>query len=337
MPARSLEDQDEPLPFDDLTSPPGHGPGLIRRGSVSTTCGRERRRRPTRPRPGDSSALPHLRRRAGVGRLDVTCGSSPGEHPPTGDPSPFTKPARFRPADLPAPAEGRGHVVGVDWARLLPTVTLYVHLTDHTLATGHGVARWEGEGRSPRSTSGTSSARPAVHHQAGDRPRRPAAVDAYEVPTGSARRCTCAPRPMCSRTRRTPAAGWTSTTPGPTGTPPRQGRPGWTTSARSAGSTTGSAPTATGPSSSPSRASTSGAHRTAASTSSTTPAPARSPTLDRVHGQRRLTAAPRPRHGHPARDPLRPDHHRRRSLIQSALRFRAHWMCPYPVPDWVRR
>ena len=30
-------------------------------------------------------------------------------------------------------------MLGVDWARLLPTVTLYVHLTDHTLATGHGV------------------------------------------------------------------------------------------------------------------------------------------------------------------------------------------------------
>ena len=74
-------------------------------------------------------------------------------------------------------------MVGVDWARLLPTVTLYVHLTDHTLATGHGVARWEGEGpvsaRYVRDFLGPTSRftiKPVID-LAGQ-----AAVDAYEVP-----------------------------------------------------------------------------------------------------------------------------------------------------------
>ena len=74
-------------------------------------------------------------------------------------------------------------MVGVDWARLLPTVTLYVHLTDHTLATGHGVARWEGEGpvsaQYVRDFLGPTSRftiKPVID-LAGQ-----AAVDAYEVP-----------------------------------------------------------------------------------------------------------------------------------------------------------
>ena len=73
--------------------------------------------------------------------------------------------------------------MGVDWARLLPTVTLYVHLTDHTLATGHGVARWEGEGpvsaQYVRDFLGPTSRftiKPVID-LAGQ-----AAVDAYEVP-----------------------------------------------------------------------------------------------------------------------------------------------------------
>ncbi|MBY9076116.1 hypothetical protein K1X13_14870 [Nocardioides sp. WL0053] len=71
----------------------------------------------------------------------------------------------------------------MDWARLLPTVTLYVHLTDHTLATGHGVARWEGEGpvsaQYVRDFLGPTSRftiKPVID-LAGQ-----AAVDAYEVP-----------------------------------------------------------------------------------------------------------------------------------------------------------
>ena len=74
-------------------------------------------------------------------------------------------------------------MVGVDWARLLPTVTLYVHLTDHTLASGHGVARWEGEGpvsaQYVRDFLGPTSRftiKPVID-LAGQ-----AAVDAYEVP-----------------------------------------------------------------------------------------------------------------------------------------------------------
>ena len=74
-------------------------------------------------------------------------------------------------------------MVGVDWARLLPTVTLYVHLTDHTLATGHGVARWEGEGpisaRYVRDFLGPTSRftiKPVID-LAGQ-----TAVDAYEIP-----------------------------------------------------------------------------------------------------------------------------------------------------------
>ena len=73
--------------------------------------------------------------------------------------------------------------MGVDWARLLPTVTLYVHLTDHTLATGHGVARWEGEGpisaQYVRDFLGPTSRftiKPVID-LAGQAP-----VDAYEVP-----------------------------------------------------------------------------------------------------------------------------------------------------------
>ena len=60
-----------------------------------------------------------------------------------GSTEPFVKP--FRPGDIKPNATGEGF--SVDWSKLLPSVTLYLHLSQDTIIrdTG-GVARWEGEG-----------------------------------------------------------------------------------------------------------------------------------------------------------------------------------------------
>ncbi|MBY9073844.1 hypothetical protein K1X13_03320 [Nocardioides sp. WL0053] len=192
----SDEDEDMPLPFDGPASGPassttpdsgsdsmsGPDAGPPRLGEHDLHPGENDADDP--PDPGQGTALPCPTCGAGPAWGGSTSPPASGaQSSPTGDPSPFTRPAWFRSADLPAPAAGRGHVVGVDWARLLPTVTLYVHLTDHTLATGHGVARWEGEGpvsaRYVRDFLGPTSRftiKPVID-LAGQ-----AAVDAYEVP-----------------------------------------------------------------------------------------------------------------------------------------------------------
>ena len=196
MPVRSLDDQDEPLPLDDPAlirhpAPPriqsrtdaGPDPGPPRVGEHDLHPSDNDADDP--PDPGQGRALPCPTCGAGpaLGRLDVTTGRRRAlRHRPV-----TRRRSRSRhgsgPSTCPHRAEGRGHVVGVDWARLLPTVTLYVHLTDHTLATGHGVARWEGEGpvsaQYVRDFLGPTSRftiKPVID-LAGQ-----AAVDAYEVP-----------------------------------------------------------------------------------------------------------------------------------------------------------
>ena len=63
-------------------------------------------------------------------------------------PEPFTKP--FRPGDIQAygsKSGSSGEGFRFDWSELLPSVTLYLHLSQDTIIrdTG-GVAPWEGEG-----------------------------------------------------------------------------------------------------------------------------------------------------------------------------------------------
>ena len=79
----------------------------------------------------------------------ATCGGDTGM---AGNPEPFTKP--FRPRDIQADGSksgSSGEGFTVEWSKLLPkllpTVTLYLHLSQDTIIrdTG-GVARWEGEG-----------------------------------------------------------------------------------------------------------------------------------------------------------------------------------------------
>lgn len=80
-------------------------------------------------------------------------GSDPPEpgasRDPDGGPSGSSHPGRvnvaFRPGEVP-PCPCRGGSYTYDPRRLLPKVTLYLHLHEDTLRThGHGVARWEGE------------------------------------------------------------------------------------------------------------------------------------------------------------------------------------------------
>jgi hypothetical protein len=117
-----------------------------------------------------------------------------------------------------------------DWADLLPSLTLHLHLANEDLARGEGGAvRWEGQG--------------PVTHQFVHEHLRPlhryvitpvvdlanqAPVDAYEIPD---RR-----RPTPSRTPRTSPVAWTSTTRWSTRA---RARPGWATSGRWAGTPTG--------------------------------------------------------------------------------------------------
>ncbi|HLN78109.1 MAG TPA: hypothetical protein VK204_13755, partial [Nocardioidaceae bacterium] len=67
-----------------------------------------------------------------------------GQDPPQPGPTDaFLTP--FRAQDLP-PCPCRGGSYLLDWAKLMPTVTLYLHLHADSIAAGHGVARWEGLG-----------------------------------------------------------------------------------------------------------------------------------------------------------------------------------------------
>ena len=98
----------------------------------------------------------------------------------TGDPAVFTKP--FRPGDIKPNATGEGFTV--DWSKLLPSVTLYLHLSQDTIIrdTG-GVARWEGEG--PISAQYIRDYL-GLHHRFVIQPvidcANMAPVDAYEIP-----------------------------------------------------------------------------------------------------------------------------------------------------------
>lgn len=79
---------------------------------------------------------------AGTGADRAEGGDSGSEAAPAGAEA-FLEP--FRPGDVPA-CTCRGGSFTYDTRRLLPEVTLYLHLHADTLARGNGVARWEGEG-----------------------------------------------------------------------------------------------------------------------------------------------------------------------------------------------
>jgi hypothetical protein len=108
-------------------------------------------------------------------------GDVPG---PGGAVHPLVKPQPFRP-DTFDPATWTGW--SLDWSRLLPSVTLYLHLSQDTIARDEGgVARWEGEG--PISTRYVRD-HLAPYHQFIIKPVIDLAdqtpVDAYECPAST--------------------------------------------------------------------------------------------------------------------------------------------------------
>lgn len=106
----------------------------------------------------------------------------------TGNPVPFTKrfTQPFRPGGIRPDASGSGRGGGFrfDWARLLPRVTLYLHLSQDTLIRDRGgVARWEGHGPV---TAQYVTEHLAPYHRFDIHPvidlATMAPVDAYEIP-----------------------------------------------------------------------------------------------------------------------------------------------------------
>ena len=243
--------------------------GVVSTGSTSrsATAGEwSRRARPAGGRRGGRA----------LGRMDAFArrvGFEPRRLPPW-----LT---RSQPDDGPGASDPPVPRFGFDWSKLLPPLTMNLHLAVDDLAAGtgrSGPVGGRGTGH-PRAscTSTCDRCTPTTYGRSSTWPARHPSTPTRS-PTGIARPCACAPRPTGSRTPPTPAArvDVDHTRPGRRAAPERtaarlEPRPRW------AGSTTGSRPTASGRCASPSTGSASGATRTARSTSSTTPAPTRSP------------------------------------------------------------
>ncbi|MDQ3781658.1 MAG: DUF222 domain-containing protein [Actinomycetota bacterium] len=190
---------------------------------------------------------------------------------PTGDPTPFIRPSRLQ-------CECGCHTgPRVDPARLLPSAILYLHLNEDSFTRdGAGVARFEGHGPITVGQARDFLAHSHVTIKPVIDPHNQAPVDAYEIPDRLREAVQLRSPVECSPTPPTPAGRWTKTTPSPTSHPTtadHPARPASTTSAHSPVDTTGSRPTADGRSNNPSTASSCGDRPTAATTSSTTPAP----------------------------------------------------------------
>lgn len=100
----------------------------------------------------------------------------------SGNPEPFTKPTPFRPGHITPDPTARPFTW--DWSKLLPRVTLYLHLAQDTVIRDRGgVVRWEGEGPV---TVQYLSENLAPFHQFVVKPvidlANQAPVDAYEIP-----------------------------------------------------------------------------------------------------------------------------------------------------------
>ncbi len=138
-----------------------------------------------------------------------------GDEGPNGAIGAFLQP--FRPYEI---TPDTRFALGFDPARLLPTVTLYLHLyaADGTDPTGVGeVVRWEGEApvttayvREVLGPHARFTVKPVLD------PDRMAPVDAYEVPDRHREAVHLRTRPTCSRSRPTSAAANSATTPSPT-------------------------------------------------------------------------------------------------------------------------